>query len=114
MDLHLPALRYPTKPECCRYIGIDPEMDECKRAQVEAGELSRGVKAWEDDPYGVGDILVAKRRARGWTGEKEQRARMETIDSLNTRRHEDILCFLDWLHNQHQKGDTYLGTFPWS
>jgi hypothetical protein len=114
MNLHLPALRYPTTPERFRYISIGPPMDEVKRAEVEAGELSRGVKAWEQDPYGVGEALAAKRRARGWTVEREQRVWTELIESLNAKRHGDVLCFIDWLHNQHQEGSTYLETFPWS
>lgn len=41
-----------------RYIGIDPPMDEMKRNEVEAGEISWGVKAWERHLYGFGSSEV--------------------------------------------------------
>ena len=114
MDLHLPALYFPTSPVRFKYIGIDSPMDEAKRAEAEAGELSRGVKAWEQDPYGVGKVLAEKRRARGWRVEREQKIRTRLTDSLDLREKKDVLGFLDWSNDHQKEGDAYPGILPWS
>ncbi len=98
-----------------RFIGIDPLMDEVKRAEVEAGELLRGVKAWEQDPYGVGEILAEKRRLRGWTVEQEEKLCTEARSNTEVSRYdEDAMSFLEWLRVRAGGGASYPGILPWS
>ena len=87
-------------------------MDEVKRAEVEAGELSKGVQAWEQDPYGVSEFLAAKRRARGWTVEREHRVRMMLIDSVEASSRTDVVPLLEWLLGQQGVGDAYDRKLP--
>jgi hypothetical protein len=112
--LHLPALRYPVTPDRISYIGIDPSMDEIKRADVRAGELSNGVRAWERDCYGVGEALKGKRQTRGWTEEREQRFWREVTNAGDTFVKKDVMTFLEWLRKQLEERHTYPGTFAWT
>lgn len=112
--LHLCALKYPVTQERLRYIGIDPPMDKAKRTEVEAGELSRGFKAWEQDPYGVGRILVEKRRVRGWTVEQEVALWTEVSSNAEVSKHKDVMTFLEWLRARSGGEISYSGILPWS
>lgn len=89
-------------------------MDAIKREEVEAGELSRGIQAWRDDPYGMGAALRGKRSARGWSVEQEQRLRTEVVNGKELSNRQNIMSFLDWLREQQNDGGTYIGQFPWS
>jgi hypothetical protein len=80
-----------------KYIGIDPLMDEDKRAEVEAGEFSKGIRAWEEDPYGAGKVLMEKRRLRGWTVERERVLCAEVMNVREITENEDVMSFLEWL-----------------
>ncbi|KAF7508393.1 hypothetical protein GJ744_009246 [Endocarpon pusillum] len=112
--LHLPALRYPTAPERLSYIGIDPPMDETKRAEVEVGELSRGVRAWEQDPYGVGKVLVEKRRVRGWTVEQEVKVWTQVRSNTEVSKIKNVMSFPEWLRANLEEGVSYPSILPWS
>ena len=89
-------------------------MDEIKRADVKSGELSRGVRAWEQDPYGVGQELKRKRQMRGWTEEREQRFWSELAHAGNELVSKDVATFVEWLRKQLEQRHTYPGTFPWT
>jgi hypothetical protein len=80
-----------------KYIGIDPPMDEDRRAKVEAGEFSKGIRAWEEDPYGTGKVLIEKRRLRGWTVERERVLCAEVMSVREVTENEDVMSFLEWL-----------------
>ena len=80
VELHLPAIGYPTDSTSFEYIGIDPPMDFAKKSEVMAGELSRGHGAWQTDLYGVKNVLAAKRKARGWSDDKAN-----AVENLVTR-----------------------------
>jgi hypothetical protein len=112
--LHLPALKYPFTTGGFKYIGIDPTMDEVKRAEIEVGELSRGVKAWEQDPYGVGTVLAEKRRARGWTRGREQSFWSEFMEGGGASGDEDMMSFVQWLGALQDEQARFIGKFPWS
>jgi hypothetical protein len=111
--LHLPALKWPTEPERLHYIGIDPPMNEAKRVEVEAGELCKGVLAWEHDLYGAGGVLMKKRRARGWTLDREQMLWKVAVDALDGTENDDMTSFLDWLRAQREEGNIYPNPLPW-
>src|SRR5262249_4670032 len=74
LGLHLPSLRWAGDTE---YIGINPPFDAVKMAEIEAGDRLRGYGAWEVDVYGVGELLAAKRKARGWNEEVFRRGVLE-------------------------------------
>jgi hypothetical protein len=97
-----------------KYLGLDPPMDESKRTEVEAGELCRGVKAWEQDPYGVGQVLIEKRRARGWATEREQMCLTEAMHGAEESRNKDLMAFMKWWHTSTDNGRHYPGILPWS
>lgn len=101
-------------PGRLRYIGIDPPMDEVKRAELEAGELSRGIEAWERDPYGVGKVLMSKRRVRGWTLERGQRFWAEVMNATKASETKDLMSFLEWMRARPEEGGTYPSIPPWS
>ena len=71
MELHLPAIKFPIAKT--DFVGIDPvfEQDEDggeqRRREIVDGDLKRGFGAWKEDLYGVGEILSAKRKDRGWS-----------------------------------------------
>lgn len=112
--LHLPALRYPVAAERMKYIGLDPPMTESKRAEVEAGELGRGVKAWEQDPYGVGEILMEKRRTRGWTTEREHMCLRGMMQAAELSKNNDVMAFIKWLQSRIEEGRHYPDILPWT
>ncbi len=89
-------------------------MDEVKRAKVEGGELSRGVKPWEQDPYGVGEVLQGKTSVRGWTTAREQEFWKQAVVAAGLAGRNDVTSFLEWLRGQPQEGCTYPCTLPWS
>ena len=68
VNLHLKALKWERDVE---YLGIDPEYmttkvesDMLRAEDVREGERIRGYDVWAEDMYGVGDVLVEKRKAR--------------------------------------------------
>jgi hypothetical protein len=97
-----------------KYIGIDPPMDEDKRAEVEAGEFSMGIRAWEEDPYGAGKVLVEKRRLRGWTVERERVFCAEVMNVREVTEKEDVMSFLECLRPQDDGKVIIPGPLPWS
>lgn len=88
-------------------------MDEDKHAVTEAAELSMGVKAWEEDVYGVGKFLKGKRKARGWTAQRERRFWSEVVGSRKSCDN-SVRSFLEWLRDHSEDGSTYPGALPWS
>lgn len=66
LDLHIPTLHFPISQ--VRYLGINPPFSASELEDVEAGERERGYLPWKDDPWGTGEVLNAKRVARGWDG----------------------------------------------
>lgn len=67
MDLHLPALKFPSSR--VRYVGIDPPETVTSQESLIKGEEERGYGVWKGDLYGVGDVLGKKRVERGWEEE---------------------------------------------
>jgi hypothetical protein len=114
MALHLPGLRYPVASDRLKYIGLDPPMTESRRAEVEAGELCRAVKAWEHDLYGVGKVLMEKRRARGWTMEREQMGLREMMQAAEISKDRDVMAFIKWLHSRTEEGGHYPDILLWT
>ena len=64
LELHAPALRWPARN--MTFVGVDPPENVVRREVLDAGESTRGYKAFERDPYGTGTLLQAKRQRRGW------------------------------------------------
>ena len=89
-------------------------MDAIKHVEVEAAELSRGVNAWRDDPYGRGETLRGKRSGRGWSVEQEQRFRAEISNTGGQNGTWDIMSFLEWLKDEQSHSETYTAPLPWS
>jgi hypothetical protein len=89
-------------------------MTESKRTEVEAGEFYRGVKAWEDDPYGVGEVLMEKRRIRGWTTEREQICFRGMMQAAELSKNKDVMAFIKWLHSRIEEGRHYPDILPWT
>jgi hypothetical protein len=114
VDLHLPAVHYPSTADRLEYIGIDPPMDETKRAAVEAGERFRGIEAWQQDPYGTGQVLTRKRRVRGWTEDREQRFWTDLREALDASRGNGLLEVLDVFRNQKETLVVPPTKMPWS
>ena len=48
------------------FVGIDPPESVSPRRLLEEGERERGWGVWKGDLYGMGELLVGKRRRRGW------------------------------------------------
>ena len=102
MELHLPAIKFPAARTA--YVGIDPlfEQDEDKgerrRKEIIEGDLKRGFGVWKEDLYGVGEVLSAKRKDRGWSEARlngllescalvwQENSQMKTMQSLLTWR----------------------------
>jgi hypothetical protein len=97
-----------------KYIGLDPPMTESKRAEVEAGELCRGVEAWEQDPYGIGEVLMEKRRTRGWTTEREQLCLTEIMQAAELSKNKDVKIFVTWLRSRNEESSHYPHILPWT
>ena len=89
-------------------------MNEVKRAEVEVGELSRGVRPWEQDPYGVGKILVEKRRVRGWTVEQEVKLWTQVRSNMEPSKIKNVMGFPEWLRASLEEGVSYPSILPWS
>lgn len=112
-NLHLAAVRWPLGLGRFRYIGNDPPMDTDKRIEVLDGEMLRGYGAWEKDLYGTGEILANKRKARGWTAEKEKRLQYVVSRGWHGSEYKDeILALLTWDGGETRQ-ELYLGTLPW-
>jgi hypothetical protein len=70
MDLHLKAARWPV--ERFEFVGIDPDymiegndgFNKERVKSVRRGERENGYKVWEEDIFGSGEILRAKKRGR--------------------------------------------------
>ena len=45
---------------------MDPPEHVTPRSVLDEGERKRGYGIWKGDLYGVGELLGAKRRGRGW------------------------------------------------
>ena len=67
LELHAPAVHWP--PRNITFVGLDPPQHVVRREVLDAGESTRGYKAFEEDPYGTGTLLQAKRQGRGWRNE---------------------------------------------
>jgi len=69
---HVPTLGIPR--ECVDYVGINPEyMDAShetyaavRSEEVRRGEAEKGLKAWEEDEWGRGEVLRGKRCGRNY------------------------------------------------
>lgn len=112
-ELHLPAVGWPVNGSAFKYIGIDPPMDAAKRSEVLAGEMSKGLGAWQQDLYGTRKALVGKRTARGWSEDKAKA--VETLVSEawgSSEFKDDVLKLLAW--NGGGSGvEQYPGVLPW-
>ncbi|KAH8602250.1 hypothetical protein B0O99DRAFT_606098 [Bisporella sp. PMI_857] len=90
LDLHTPALRWPSIPETIAFTGASPAYmkgghpghDAERTVSVIHGERERGFTPWSQDPHGIGDFLRRKRKARNPWGvpqllflNEEERAR---------------------------------------
>ena len=69
LELHAPAIRWPARN--VTFVGVDPPEHVVRREVLDAGESTRGYKAFERDPYGTGTLLQAKRQGRGWKNENQ-------------------------------------------
>ena len=80
-------------------------MSPGKRQFVEQGEYKRGFLPWVDDPYGVGGVLMGKRRSRGWTDAAE-------IEILKGAREESVKRLVEWKGGYNGK-EKFLKRLPW-
>jgi hypothetical protein len=64
LELHAPALRWPT--ERFQVQGIDPVMSSQELDETLEGEEEEGYALWDQDPLGMGERLSNKRAKRGW------------------------------------------------
>jgi hypothetical protein len=112
-ELHLPAIRWPKDPSRFRYIGIDPPMDAEKRTEVFKGEMLRGYGAWQKDLYGARKVLADKRKARGWTADKQKELETSvSSDWQHPASRDQILALLTW-HGGASGQELYPGRLPW-
>lgn len=78
LNLHLPAVQqlwpwHRMGPDSAwgpfkirAFYGLDPPLDEEKRAALLQGDLENGYGAWRRDKFGTGLELRSKRLSRGW------------------------------------------------
>ncbi|PSN73411.1 hypothetical protein BS50DRAFT_482800 [Corynespora cassiicola Philippines] len=64
LDLHAPAIRWPTNR--IQVQGVDPVLSKDELQDTLRGEEQYGYAPWQDDPFGIGEFLSQKRRHRGW------------------------------------------------
>ena len=86
-------------------------MDDTKRSVVENGEKTRGIKPWLEDPYGLGEVLVGKRKGRGWTEEKE-REFGELVAGGDGGTNGSLREFLGWKGGE-VGNQIFPGMLPW-
>lgn len=104
-DLHLPAMQYPL--DHVTYLGIDPPFDAVRIAEIEEGDRLRGFGAWEQDLYGVGEVLKSKREKRGWD---EPSFRKEVLEQYE---HAEIKGRIEGLVEWSSPSELYPERMPW-
>ena len=64
LKMHAPAIKWPARR--IRVQGINPPFTAAELEQTQKGELENAHRLFQDDPYGTGEMLAEKRRARNW------------------------------------------------
>ena len=71
---------------------------------LDEGERERGYGIWKGDLYGVGEVLVAKRRGRGWVE--------GTLGVMGEGSEEVVRGLLRWRGGESGV-QVYGGVLPW-
>lgn len=103
LELHAPAIQWPDSSMI--FYGIDPPHHAVPREILEVGESKKGYKAFETDPYGVGEYLWNKRKVRGW---KEERVGELWNAAMGT----SVLDLLLWSGGESWD-ERFPGQLPW-
>ena len=103
LDLHAPAIRWPTQRIAIQ--GINPPFSADDLDMAEEGERSKAYEDFVNDPYGTGRALLQKRQSRGWTE--------GSLGSLAENLEPGVQNLLFWKGGESGK-EIYQHDLPWA